>query len=183
MPRDHCAYLRMRFAMRSVCSRLRACARAASTSSASVNALAESVRAEFPALQDHGHAVFADGAGGSQVHESVIEAVCTQMRRGSANIGGEYPTSELCLTATRDARGAAADLLHCRVSEVTFGANMTTLTFHLAHALFHPGSIGPGDNIVLSKCVHIPAARPPRLPALPCRRSFAPCATRLQDGP
>ena len=45
------------------------------------------VRHEFPAIDDHVNNIFADGAGGSQVHQNVISAVATHMRYGAANLG------------------------------------------------------------------------------------------------
>ncbi len=127
--------------------------------------LARQVRDGFPALADHAPAIFADGAGGSQVHETVIAAVAEQMRRGAANLGGYYPTSERCMDTTRAARAAAADLLNCRDDEITFGNNMTTLVYHLGHALFAPSAtgvrlVGPGDNVVLSRLEHDANAGP-----------------------
>ena len=102
--------------------------------------LGQAVRSEFPALDDHSNAVFADGAGGSQVHTKVIEAVSNHMRTGAANLGGNYSTSENCMKATRAAREAMGDLLNCKTTEIVFGHNTTSLVYHLAHSLFaqHP---------------------------------------------
>jgi ectoine hydroxylase-related dioxygenase (phytanoyl-CoA dioxygenase family) len=69
------------------------------------------VRSEFPALGDHYPSIFADGAGGSQVHHTVIDAVSNQLRHGSANLGGNYSTSELCLLTTKHARVAMSMFL------------------------------------------------------------------------
>jgi hypothetical protein len=123
--------------------------------------LAASVRPEFPALGDYAPAIFADGAGGSQLPQSVIDAVSTQMRRGVANLGGYYPTSELCLESAREARRAMSDFLHCGADEVVFGANMTNLVYHLGHALFQsPTCMPAGSNIVLSRLEHDANAGP-----------------------
>ena len=146
--------------------------------------LGKAVRSEFPALEDHSSAIFADGAGGSQVHTKVIDAVSNHMRTGAANLGGNYSTSENCMSATRAAREAMSDLLNCKTNEIVFGHNTTTLVYHLAHSLFaqHPAMsdlndpneegyaelgyrvspgksqlkpwIGPGSNIVLSSVEH-----------------------------
>lgn len=75
------------------------------------------------------------------------------------------------MDTTRAARAAAADFLNCTSEEVTFGHNMTTLTYHLAHAIFSqaagqrqgsagPAVVGPGDNIVLSRLEHDANAGP-----------------------
>ena len=94
------------------------------------------VRHEFPALKDHGpENIFADGAGGSQVHTNVISAVTTHMRNGAANLGGNYSTSEKCMTITRGAREAMSDFLNCNSDEIIFGHNTTTLVYHLAHSV------------------------------------------------
>ena len=45
-----------------------------------------------------------------------------------------------------------ADLLHCGADEVSFGANMTTITFHLGRALARQW--GPGDEIVITELDH-----------------------------
>lgn len=129
-----------------------ACSGAETSTNSSAADLAECIRGEFPALGDHPDAVFVDGAGGSQVHSSVIEAVSQQMRRGAANLGGYYPTSELCMKTTRDARDRAAAFLNCDPLEVTFGHNMTSITSHIAHALKF--ALSPGDNVVLSRLEH-----------------------------
>ena len=133
-------------------------AAAAAAPSSSASSLADAVRSEFPALEDHAGRVFADGAGGSQVHESVFTAVANQMRHGSANLGGAYPTSELCMDVTRAARMASADFFNCDADEVSFGHNMTTLTYHLAHAVM--AQVNRGENIVLSRLEHDANAGP-----------------------
>jgi len=116
------------------------------------------IRNEFPAFAAFPDAVFCDGAGGSQIHNSVIEASAQQMIRGSANVGGYYPTSERVLEVVTAGRTAAADLFNCWPEEVTFGNNATTLVFHLSHALRH--EIRQGDNIVLSALDHDTNAGP-----------------------
>ena len=45
-----------------------------------------------------------------------------------------------------------ADFLHAAPNEIAFGANMTTLTFHLARALGR--GYGPGDEIVVTELDH-----------------------------
>mmetsp|Transcript_102499 Transcript_102499/g.316308 ORF Transcript_102499/g.316308 Transcript_102499/m.316308 type:complete len:760 (+) Transcript_102499:64-2343(+) len=130
-------------------------------------ALAESVRPEFPGLAGGpggaggggGAAaprppVLADGASGSQLHESAIAAMTEQLRFGTANMGGSYATSERALATVKGARGAVADLLNCEADEAVFGASMTALAFHLARALRGSGRLGPGDNVVLDPISH-----------------------------
>jgi len=130
-------------------------------------AIAQSVRLEFPGLRAHrsgrggaivGMAtlepVFADGAGGSQIHESVITAMVDQMQFGVANIGGHYATSERVGDAVVRARGAMADFMNCAPHEVVFGPTMTALAYHVSRALGNSGVINPGDNVVLDPISH-----------------------------
>ena len=35
-----------------------------------------------------------------------------------------------------------------------FGANMTTMTFHLSHALAASGRFGPGKNVIVTRLDH-----------------------------
>ena len=53
----------------------------------------------------------------------------------NANTHWAYPTSEETDAALETARQTCADLLNASAKEIAFGANMTTLTFHLARAL------------------------------------------------
>ena len=61
----------------------------------------------------------------------------------NANTHWAYPTSEETDAALEQARQACADLVNASFGEIAFGANMTTLTFHLARALGlqHDGSL------------------------------------------
>ena len=70
----------------------------------------------------------------------------------NANTHWVYPTSVETDALLDQSRSAAADFLNATVSEVAFGNNMTTLTFHLARAL---GSWwGPGDEVVITDLDH-----------------------------
>src|SRR5512143_1228937 len=96
------------------------------------------IRKRFPALErtEGGHPVaYFDGPGGTQVPREVADAVTDYLLRHNANTHWAYPTSVETDAMLMAARGALADFLGGDPSEVAFGANMTTLTFHLAHAL------------------------------------------------
>ena len=125
-----------------------------SLASYSHRALAEGVRDEFPGLAHAAAPVFADGAGGSQMHESAIAAMVRQMTHGVANVGGTYPTSELVGETVGNAREAMADLFNCLPHEVVFGPSMTALAFHLSRALRDSGRLQQGDNVVLDPISH-----------------------------
>jgi cysteine desulfurase family protein (TIGR01976 family) len=113
------------------------------------------IRARFPALgrlQEGRPVAYFDGPGGTQVPGSVVEAVAGYLYRHNANTHWAFPTSRETDAILADARGALADFLNASPSEVVFGANMTSLTFHLARALGR--GWGPGDEIVVTELDH-----------------------------
>jgi cysteine desulfurase family protein (TIGR01976 family) len=114
------------------------------------------VRARFPALaREVGGrpAVFLDGPGGTQVPEAVIDAVAAYYRTSNANDGGAFATSEATVALIASAHRAAADFVGAASpEEVKFGANMTTLTFHISRSI--AASLTPGDEIVVTTLDH-----------------------------
>ena len=71
----------------------------------------------------------------------------------NANTHWSFPSSaETDLRRLLEARRAFADFLNASPEEIAFGANMTTLTFHLARALGR--RLGPGDAIVVTELDH-----------------------------
>jgi cysteine desulfurase family protein (TIGR01976 family) len=115
----------------------------------------DTVRAAFPALTrvHRGHPVaYFDGPGGTQVPEAVVDAMAGYLRHRNANTHWRYPTSQETDAALAAARATLADLLHCGPDEVSFGANMSTIAFHLGRALARQW--GPGDEIVITELDH-----------------------------
>ncbi|MGH2591722.1 MAG: aminotransferase class V-fold PLP-dependent enzyme, partial [Actinomycetota bacterium] len=87
-------------------------------------------RSRFPSLSremDGRSVVFVDAPGGSQVPESVIEAMADYLRHSSANVHGAFDTSRETDLLVDEAHRAAADLLNADADEVVFGPNATTL--------------------------------------------------------
>ena len=115
----------------------------------------EKIRRSFPALArtDNGHRVaYFDGPGGTQVPRTVVEAMDDYLYHHNANTHWAYPTSEETDAIIDSARNALADFLNASPTEIVFGANMTTLTFHLARALSH--SYRPDEEIVVTELDH-----------------------------
>jgi cysteine desulfurase family protein (TIGR01976 family) len=114
------------------------------------------LRARFPALsleQDGRPVVLFDGPGGTQVPDTVIDAVTGYYRQSNANHGGPFLTSRRSDAAVDAAREAMADLLNAKLpDEVKFGANMTTLTMHMARSI--GATLAPGDEIVVTRLDH-----------------------------
>lgn len=117
--------------------------------------LSAEVRDRFPALgrQVGGvPAVYLDGAGGSQVPESVLSAVASYLTNDNGNTGGAFATSIATDHLLAEARDAAADLLGAGPGEVVFGQNTTTINFLLVHALAR--TMEPGAEIVVTELDH-----------------------------
>lgn len=113
------------------------------------------IRADFPALErrHEGHPVaYFDGPGGTQVPRVVVDAIAGYLTSHNANTHWAFPTSAETDAALAESRRAVADLLNASPDEVAFGANMTTLTFHLARALGR--LLEPGDTIVVTELDH-----------------------------
>jgi cysteine desulfurase family protein (TIGR01976 family) len=115
----------------------------------------ESIRSRFPALQRRHHGIpvaYFDGPGGTQVPRTVVDAMADYLLNHNANTHWTYPTSVETDAALVAARGALADFVGGSPAEIAFGANMTTLTFHLGRALGRRFS--PGDEIVVTELDH-----------------------------
>ena len=113
------------------------------------------IRSRFPALQRQhlGQPVaYFDGPGGTQVPQSVVDAMSDYLLHHNANTHWAYPTSNETDALLLSARGALADFLHCSPTEVWFANNMSTGTFHLARALGR--AWGPGDEVVITDLDH-----------------------------
>jgi cysteine desulfurase family protein (TIGR01976 family) len=115
----------------------------------------EEIRRCFPALArtHNGYPVaYFDGPGGTQVPRVVVEAMDDYLYHHNANTHWAYPTSEETDATIDSARSLLADFLNASPTEIVFGANMTTLTFHLARALSR--GYGPDDEIVVTELDH-----------------------------
>jgi cysteine desulfurase family protein (TIGR01976 family) len=115
-----------------------------------------SVRSEFPALRrvHNGHPVaYFDGPGGTQVPQAVVDAITDYLLNHNANTHWVYPSSQETDALLLDARRVYAAFFNAPGPEwVSFGQNMTTITFHLARALARQW--GAGDEIVVTELDH-----------------------------
>jgi cysteine desulfurase family protein (TIGR01976 family) len=113
------------------------------------------IRACFPALErvhNHFPVAYFDGPGGTQVPRTVVEAMTDYLYHHNANTHWAYPTSEETDAALENARQICADFINASAREIAFGANMTSLTFHLARALGM--QYGSGDEIIVTELDH-----------------------------
>jgi cysteine desulfurase family protein (TIGR01976 family) len=116
----------------------------------------EGIRSQYPALRDG--TAYLDGAGGTQVPASVIEAISDAHRSGLSNVHGPFAASRRSDALIAGAREAVADLVGGEAGGVILGPNMTTLTYRMASALARTWV--PGDEIVLSELDHDANVRP-----------------------
>jgi cysteine desulfurase family protein (TIGR01976 family) len=115
----------------------------------------EAVRAMFPALhrREHGHPVaFLDGPGGTQAPEAVIDAMGAVLGHGVSNLGGRFGASHDAEMTMTQGRAAMADFFNAGPEEISFGQNMTSITFAVSRALSR--SWNAGDAIVVTSLDH-----------------------------
>ena len=112
-------------------------------------------RRDFPALErqhDGKPVAYFDGPGGTQVPRQVVEAMNDYLYNHNANTHWNYPTSAETDEALEAARVTLADFVNGDPTEIAFGLNMTTLTFHLARGLSARWS--RGDEVVVTELDH-----------------------------
>jgi cysteine desulfurase family protein (TIGR01976 family) len=114
------------------------------------------VRDRFPALKA-GFAHF-DGPGGSQVPDTVADAVARTLVTPLANRGTVTEAERTADGIVHDARAAVADLLGADARGVVFGRSMTELTFAMARTL--AATWEPGDEVVVTRLDHDANIRP-----------------------
>ncbi len=113
-------------------------------------------RADFPSLareQDGRPFVYLDGPAGTQVPRQVIAAIANTYETCNANTHGAFATSRESDALLWQARETAAALLGAPDAAcISFGANMTTLAFALAHAVGR--QLAAGDEVVITQLDH-----------------------------
>lgn len=115
------------------------------------------VRALYPALAD-GWA-YLDGAAGTQVPRSVIDAESATYAAGIGNHGAYFAASKRSDAASRAAREGIVDLVGAPAVEgVALGPSMTALTYRFADGLSKTWK--PGDEIVVTRLDHDANVRP-----------------------
>lgn len=124
------------------------------TPGAAMQSLTE-IRAQFPALArvERGHPVaYFDGPGGTQVPRGVVDAMSDYLFHHNANTHWVYPTSVETDALLAQARETVGDFLGAGPGEIAFGANMTTLLFHVARAIGR--GLVAGDEIIVTELDH-----------------------------
>jgi cysteine desulfurase family protein (TIGR01976 family) len=114
------------------------------------------VRSQFPSLKRvvNGHQiVHLDGPAGTQVPQSVIDAIVNVYSGSNANSHGQFITSQETDTLIDHTRSQVSALLGAEGGHtISFGANMTSLNFVLANAITR--GLQPGDEILITQLDH-----------------------------
>lgn len=116
----------------------------------------EALRSQFPALRRviTGHPVIhLDGPAGTQVPQSVIDAITHVYTHSNSNTHGQFTHSIETDELIHHARQQAGILLGAGPDDtISFGANMTSINFVLANAIAR--SLQPGDEILITQLDH-----------------------------
>lgn len=114
------------------------------------------VRAQFPALSQYHNqrpVTFFDGPGGSQVPQSVLDAMVAYLGHYNSNLGGHYFSSQMTVDVMSHARQSVQALLNAPSEQnIVFGANMTSLTFQLSRAISRDWQVG--DEVIVTSLDH-----------------------------
>jgi len=117
----------------------------------------DSVRYRFPALRRTGPdgqpLAWLDNAAGTQVVDTCLRAINDYLLASNANHGVPNAPSIETDELVHDVRLASADLLGATdADEISFGPNMTTITYALSRAI--GASLSAGDEIVVTRLDH-----------------------------
>ncbi len=118
-------------------------------------ALVQEIRSHFPALgrvHEGFPVAYFDGPGGTQVPRAVVEAMSNYLYQHNANTHWAYPTSAETDALLERSRESLADFLNASPGEVAFGANATTLAFHVSRTLGR--TFEAGDEVVVTELDH-----------------------------
>jgi cysteine desulfurase family protein (TIGR01976 family) len=124
----------------------------AASSAFDVNA----VRKHFPALRltsDGKRPVYFDNPGGTQVAQGVLDSMRDYLIRTNSNTHGSFATSRATDETIHAGRESMADFLNApSPDQIVFGANMTTLTFHISRSIGQ--TLARGSQIILTRMDH-----------------------------
>ena len=115
------------------------------------------LRKQFPALerkQDGKPTIFFDGPGGTQVPQSVMDAITRHFIERNHHMEGEFLGSQQVDEMIADARAIFADFFNSpsagkdAFDEIAFGLNFTSHTFNVSRSI--GSTLHPGDEIMVT---------------------------------
>ena len=114
------------------------------------------IRSQFPSLkrQHQGNSlIFLDGPGGTQVPESVINAISGYYKKSNANSHGAFVTAHETDQVIDKCRTSVCTLLSAESPDtISIGQNMTSLNYSLSRAIGR--ILNPGDEILITQLDH-----------------------------
>lgn len=114
------------------------------------------VRKLFPSLNrlhNGNPLIFLDGPAGTQVPQSVIDAVSGYYLKSNSNTHGAFITTNETDTIIEEMRAAMADLIGAEGPEtISIGQNTTTMNFSLSRAMSR--IFKPGDEVLITQLDH-----------------------------
>jgi cysteine desulfurase family protein (TIGR01976 family) len=97
--------------------------------------------------------IFLDGPGGTQIPDRVINAISDYYKTCNSNTHGEFITTNETDNVISHARESVAAFLGAESKDnISFGQNMTTLNFSLAHGIAR--ILKPGDEVLITQLDH-----------------------------
>ncbi len=114
------------------------------------------IRNQFPSLNREYNGrplIYLDGPAGTQVPQSVIDAISNYYKTCNANSHGQFITTRETDQMMEDVREKMAAFLGAETGHlISFGQNMTTLNFSLSKAIAR--ALQPGDEILITQLDH-----------------------------
>lgn len=114
------------------------------------------IRGQFPSLQrlhQDKPLVYFDGPAGSQVPQSVLDAMTNYYKNSNANTHGQFITTHETDQMMERARDTVAAFLGAEDGHtISFGQNMTTLNFALSRAIGRV--LQAGDEVLITQLDH-----------------------------
>ncbi len=110
------------------------------------------VRRRFPALVAQPEVVHTCAPGGTQILDTALDAMRDAAVQANANQGGAFPASARVGALCDRAKDRFGQLLGSEPEGIVFGPNMTTLAFHLSHALDE--RLATGGQIACTRLDH-----------------------------
>ncbi len=114
---------------------------------------AETIRAQFPALQRAGSFIFFDNAAGAQVPQLVLDAVTHHLLDHNVQRGGRYPQTLAVDAMIARARASVAAFVNARrPEEIAFGLNATSFIRLISLAIGQ--TLGVRNEIIVTDLDH-----------------------------
>lgn len=114
------------------------------------------IRSQFPSLaRIHNNIplTYLDAPAGTQVPQSVIDAISNYYKTSNANTHGEFLTTNETDAVVKSMRVAMAAMLGAEGPEtISIGQNMTTLNFMLARGIAR--NLRPSDEVLITQLDH-----------------------------